>query len=70
MNEGNFLEGAALNTYGEEFNFRKKFNSNMKYSMFGTTINHLIDNEILDLPDYKIDVDGIEHLILEGANSI
>ena len=41
----------------------------MKYSMFGTTINHLIDNEILDLPDYiKIDVDGIEHLILEGAN--
>ena len=70
MNEGNFLEGAALNTYGEEFNFEgKKFNSNMKYSMFGTTINHLIDNEILDLPDYiKIDVDGIEHLILEGAN--
>ena len=24
MNEGNFLEGAALNTYGEEFNFEGK----------------------------------------------
>ena len=36
MNEGNFLEGAVPNTYGEEFNFEgKKFNSNMKYSMFG-----------------------------------
>jgi len=32
-------------------------------------INYLIDNKILDIPDYiKIDVDGIEHLILEGGN--
>ena len=27
------------------------------------------ENEILEIPDYiKIDVDGIEHLILSGAN--
>ena len=41
----------------------------MKYSLFGTTINYLIKNSILQTPDYiKIDVDGIEHLILEGGS--
>ena len=41
----------------------------MRYSLLGTTINHLIENKILEIPDYiKIDVDGIEHLILEGGN--
>ena len=43
----------------------------MKYSLFGTTINYLIENKILEIPDYiKIDVDGIEHLILVGGNNI
>ena len=33
------------------------------------TINYLIKSRILLIPDYiKIDVDGIEHLILEGSN--
>ena len=41
----------------------------MKYQIFGTTINYLLENEILEIPDYiKIDVDGIEHLILEGGD--
>jgi len=31
-------------------------------------MNFLIKNSILEIPDYiKIDVDGIEHLILEGG---
>ena len=31
----------------------------------------MIENEVLELPNYvKIDVDGIEHLILEGASKI
>lgn len=41
----------------------------MRYQVLGTTINNLIDNKILEIPDYiKIDVDGIEHLILEGGS--
>ena len=41
----------------------------MNYTTFGTSINFLIQNNILDIPDYiKIDVDGAEHLILEGGN--
>ena len=32
-------------------------------------MNYFIENSILDIPDYiKIDVDGIEHLILEGGD--
>ena len=41
----------------------------MKYSLLGTSINYLVEKNILEIPDYiKIDVDGIEHLILEGGN--
>jgi hypothetical protein len=41
----------------------------MKYNLLGTTMNYFIENSILDIPDYvKIDVDGIEHLILQGGD--
>ena len=40
----------------------------MKYSLMGTSIGHILKNKILPFPTYiKIDVDGIEHLILDGA---
>ena len=70
MKEGHFTEGGALNSFGESWNFEgKNFKSEMNYQLFGTTINYLIENNILEIPDYiKIDVDGIEHLILEGAS--
>ena len=72
MNEGHFQEGGALNTFGEKFDHEgKEFKSKMKYSLFGTSINYLIENKFLEIPDYiKIDVDGIEHLILEGGNRV
>ena len=32
---------------------------------------YLIENKFLEIPDHiKIDVDGIEHLILEGGNRV
>ena len=70
MNESNFVEGGALNTFKENFNFEGKvFEPKSKYSMLGTSINYLLENKILDVPDYiKIDVDGTEHLILKGAD--
>ena len=70
MNESDFIEGGSLNSFGEKFDFEgKDFKIYMKYQILGTTINNLIDNKILEIPDYiKIDVDGIEHLILEGGN--
>ena len=70
MKEHQFIEGGALNSFGESFGFDgKDFQSDMNYKLFGTTINYLLDNNILEIPDFiKIDVDGIEHLILEGAS--
>ena len=69
MKEGQFIEGGALNSFGENLNFEgESFQSEMNYTLLGTSINYLLDNKILEIPDYiKIDVDGIEHLILEGA---
>ena len=69
MQESNFIEGGALNTFGANFDFEGKKNTvNMKYSLMGTSIGHILKNKILPFPTYiKIDVDGIEHLILDGA---
>ena len=70
MNENDFIEGGSLNSFGEKFNFEGEiFENKMNYQIFGTSINYLIENNILEIPDYiKIDVDGIEHFILEGAS--
>ena len=70
MNESDFVEGGSLNSFGEKFNFEGEiFENKMNYQIYGTSINYLIKNNILEIPDYiKIDVDGIEHFILEGAS--
>jgi FkbM family methyltransferase len=72
MNEKAFVEGSALHAFGKNLDFQgKKFSPNMKYTLLGTTVNFLIENRILKVPDYiKIDVDGIEHLILRASNKI
>tara|TARA_Y100001936_G_C15899769_1_gene572605 strand:- start:78 stop:842 length:765 start_codon:yes stop_codon:yes gene_type:complete len=68
--EEKFMEGVALHTWGENYNFEgKSFDHKNNYKIYGTTINYLLDNKILSVPNYiKIDVDGIEHLILKGAS--
>ena len=70
MSESFFVEGGALNSFGVKFDFEgKEFKPTMKYNLLGTTMNYFIENSILDIPDYiKIDVDGIEHLIVEGGD--
>ena len=70
MKETSLVEGSALNAFGVDFdsdgNNIKEIN---KYMLFGNSINNLLDNKILEIPNYiKIDVDGIEHLILSGAD--
>jgi len=69
MNEPEFIEGWAMNAYGEPIDYEGKiFKAKQRYKLFGTTIDFLLDNKILEIPNYiKIDVDGIEHKIIKGA---
>lgn len=69
MREGNFIEGGALNTFNGKLNFegKKQFFPH-NYNTYGTSINYLLKNKILNIPNYiKIDVDGTEHFILKGS---
>ncbi len=72
MSESSFIEGGALNTFGETYDFEgKEIEAKNKFTTLGTSIDHLIEEKILEQPNYiKIDVDGIEHLILMGAEKV
>ncbi len=69
MREKEFNEGGGWHTFGEKFDvWGKEFQGQNNYKIFGTSIDYLLEKKILEVPDYiKIDVDGIEHLILQGA---
>ena len=71
LKEKQFREGGALNAFGVEYDFSgKKFSVENSYNTFGTPIDDLIE-KTLDIPNYiKIDVDGIEDLILAGAKKM
>ena len=71
LNESSFIEGSALNSFANNFDFEgKKFDPILSYQTFGLTLDYLIDNSHLKIPNYiKIDVDGNEHLILKGLKN-
>ncbi len=68
MLETSIYEGGALSSFGLQKDFKgKKINSINSYSILGTSLDDAVKKKILKIPDYiKIDVDGIEHLILLG----
>ena len=57
-----------MNSFGTGLIFGgKDFKSKNKYKIYGYSINKILNDRILKKPNFlKIDVDGIEHLILEG----
>jgi len=75
FNETSFSEGGSISNFNSDINYRgeivKENQIKNKYNLFGTSIDNLILNKILTVPNYiKIDVDGIEHLILKGAENL
>ena len=68
MNESSLSFAGALSTFGSKKNFEgKKTKFVNSYKILGTSLNNAIENKILKIPDYiKIDVDGLEHIILNG----
>ena len=61
--------GGAVSTFGEKYIYDgTKINQKFNYKMIGLSMDECIDKLKIKRPDYiKIDVDGIEHLILEGG---
>ena len=61
--------GGALASFGHDFGWDGKvFCPEVLYSTYGLTLDSLAAVDGVDPPDYlKIDVDGIEHMILKGA---
>ena len=65
--------GSALSTFGEKYSHDgNKMKIKFSYKTLGISLDRICDEFKFPLPDYvKIDVDGLEHLILDGAtNSI
>ncbi len=64
--------GGALSAFGVDFDqYGEYFNTSFEYSILGLSADNAIGTFNILSPDYiKIDVDGIEHLILEGASHI
>ena len=72
LNLQNLEEGNALNAFGVNYDYNgKEFNADSSYLTYGTSIAQLINKFNLPMPNHiKIDVDGIEHQILEGGEDI
>jgi FkbM family methyltransferase len=72
MMESSFKEGGALHSFGKNLNFEgTKMDIQNNYTIYGFSINYLVKNLDFNIPNYiKIDVDGLEHFILEGANQV
>jgi len=70
--ETKFVEAQAESTFGEDYNYKgeqlKDRDIKNKYKLLGLNLDFLIEKKILDVPNFiKMDVDGIEPLILKGA---
>ncbi len=62
-------EGEALSAFGVNYGHDAKLLKKMSYQTLGFSLDFLLKNKIIkNFPNYlKIDVDGIEHLILAGS---
>jgi FkbM family methyltransferase len=66
-------ESGALSSFGVDYGHDgKKLNIQTSYKTLGFSLDYLVENNIIsDRPStIKIDVDGIEHLILRGATQV
>ena len=64
--------GGALSTFGESFGWDgEEINDNFTFSTIGVTMDDAVSYLKIPAPDYiKIDVDGLEHLILLGGQKV
>ena len=68
----NLSHGGAMNSFSENYGYDgKSINEKIKYNTLGFSLDDLVEQKLIPFANYiKIDVDGIEHLILEGAENV
>ena len=64
--------GGAMNTFGKEYGYDgEKLDQVFSYKMLSCSLDDLLEYFDIEQPNaIKMDVDGIEHLILKGGGSI
>lgn len=64
--------GGALSTFGEDYGHDgKKLNATFSFQTLGISMNDVVAEFSIPVPDFiKMDVDGIEHLILQGGGEV
>ncbi|SMF75497.1 methyltransferase, FkbM family [Pseudobacteriovorax antillogorgiicola] len=67
-----FKTGAALHNFGENIDYnQRRFKQEFKQGILSLTLDELNDNLGLECPNHiKIDVDGLESLIISGSRSL
>lgn len=73
FNLSSTLEGGALSTFGQDYGHNgEPLNVKFKFKTIGMTLDSLIAFGIIEHQPtlLKIDVDGIEHLILSGSKEV
>ena len=70
FNMSDITEGGALSSFSSLKGYDgKNIKKNFYYKTFGTSIDKFLSQYRLKSPDYlKIDVDGIDHLVLKGGS--
>lgn len=66
-------EGGSMSTFGQDFGHDgSPIQSVLEYETIGMTLDFMLSSDLLSEPPclIKIDVDGLEHLILRGAEKV
>ena len=68
----NTFQGGALSSFDKNIDWKgDKIDSIFEYTTLGSSVDDLANNYKLEYPDYiKIDVDGLEHIILKNAKNV
>lgn len=69
FNQNGEVEGTSMCTFGVDYGFDgKAIRPRPGYFTLGLSLDNLLEKEIVEVPAMvKIDVDGVEHVILQGA---
>ena len=72
LNMSNTIKSGSMSAFGVDFGYDgKKIINEIKYKILGLSLDFMLKNLNLEQPDYiKIDVDGIEHIILSDAKDV